>query len=208
MAERGRRTKLTPEVTDRLVQALALGNYRQDAADFAGIDVATLRRWMARGRAASEGLYAELYEAVRAAEARAKITATGCITKAARDGEWRAAAWWLQRKFPHQFSEQSQLFLVRKAFEQIEAAAEAAGQPLSESVWDSAWQKLASDYAKNVPGLSGMAGALGETGSDELLEQFDLDEDERRVLLKVVRGAKRGQPEQTLCFYIPRGDQR
>ena len=156
---------------------------------------------MARGRVEREGSYAELHEAVLAAEARAKITSMGCITKAARDGDWRAAAWYLQRRYPHQFSEQSQLFLVAKAFEQIETAAAAAGRPLPESVWDSAWTKLAQDYAKNVPGLSGMAGALGDNAPDELLEQFDLDENERRVLLKVVRGAKRGQPAQALPLH-------
>ena len=195
MPDPGRPTKLTPEVRDKIVQALGLGNYRQDAAAFARVGVATLRRWLARGVREKEGEYARLYDAVTESEARCKITAMGCITKAARDGDWRAGAWYLQRKYPHQFSEQSQLFLFAKAFEQIEAAAEASGRPISDSVWDAAWTKLAQDYASKIPGLSNVA---LDSGTDDIFDQIDLSEDERGLLLKIVRAAKAGRPSQAL----------
>ncbi len=136
MRDLGRPSKLTPDVQQRIVQAITIGTHRQDAAEYAGIDAATFRRWMTRGLEEPDGPYSEFRTAIVEAEARAKITAMGCITKAARDGDWKAASWWLQKKYPHQFSEQSQLFLISKAFEQIEAAADAAGTPLDEGVWE------------------------------------------------------------------------
>ena len=109
MPEMGRPTKLEPEVQERIVQALLLGNHRQDAAEYAGIHPATLRRWLLRGFEEQEGPYVAFRKAVLEAEARAKITAMGCITKAARDGDWKAAAWYLQKKYPHQFSNRSEV---------------------------------------------------------------------------------------------------
>ena len=64
MAEAGRPSKLTPEVQEKLVQALGIGNTRTQAAAYAGIDSSTLWRWMARGRTEEDGLHAELRRAV------------------------------------------------------------------------------------------------------------------------------------------------
>jgi len=198
MPDNGRPSKLTPEIQEKIVQALVLGNHRQDAAAYAGIDATTFRRWLIRGLQEKEGPHAEFRQAVLEAEARAKITAMGCITKAARDGDWKAAAWWLQKLFPHQFSEQSQLFLVSHAFEQIEAAAEAAGTPLPQSVWEAAWANLAKDFSRKLPAMPGVARGLEPGEIEEEIEDVDLSEDELQVLLKVVRATKEGRPEAAL----------
>ena len=192
MPENGRPSKLTPEIQERIVQALVLGNHRQDAAAYAGIHPRTLRRWLLQGAQEQAGEHADFGRAVAEAEARAKVTAMGCIVKAARDGEWKAAAWWLQKMFPHQFSEQSQLFAVAKAFEQIEAAAEAAGTPLPQSVWETAWTSLAKDLSHKLPALPGGPHGLEPGQVEEELEDVELSEDEKRVLLKVVRATKAG----------------
>ncbi len=112
VSERGRPCKLTPEVQEKILNALILGSCRRDAAQFASVDKATLRRWLARGAEEQESLYAELRRAVHEAESRAKITAVGCITKAVREGDWRAAAWFLACKWPAEFCAKSPLFLV------------------------------------------------------------------------------------------------
>ena len=77
----GRPTALTPDVEHRIIQALQLGNYRKDAAQYAGVDPTTLHRWVARGRREPDSEYGALREAVLEAESKAKIAAIGCITK-------------------------------------------------------------------------------------------------------------------------------
>jgi len=206
MREPGRPTKLDPEVQEKTVRALLLGNHRQDAAAYAGIGAATLRRWMLRGQQERESPYAEFRKAVLEAEARAKITAVGCINKAARDGEWRAAAWWLQRHFPHQFAEHSQLFLLSHAFQQIEAAAEAAGTPLPQGVWDTAWANVARECSQNLPAMPGVSRGLEPGVNEDELEDVDLTKDELQVFLKVYRATKEGRPEAAVAVPAREGN--
>ena len=195
MAEMGRRTKLTPAVHQKIIQALSLGNYRKDAAAFAGIDAATLRRWMALGRAEPEGPKGALYQEATQAQALAKVTALGCITKAMRNGEWRAAAWYLQRLHPEQFSDRSQLYAIAKAFEQIEAAAEASGVVVPEGLWARAWSEFARDFMRQAKGVPGVAGNLELPSGEEELNAIEVSEEDRQTLLRVVRAAKTNQPQ-------------
>lgn len=100
----GRRSKLTPERKQKLVDALKGGNYRQTAALYAGIGVSTFYRWLEIGEADLErdkqSPERELLEAVKEAEAQAEIAAIALISRAAADGSWQAAAWRLERKYP------------------------------------------------------------------------------------------------------------
>ncbi len=109
-APNGRPSKLTHAVQERLLQALSIGNHRHAAAAYAGVDEKTVRRWMARGASELDGPYRTLRDAVLAAEAKAQVVALGCIAQAARGGDWRAAAWMLERKVPERFSPNSRLF--------------------------------------------------------------------------------------------------
>ena len=65
MPDNGRPTKLSLDVQNKIVQALQAGTYRQDAAEYAGVDAATLRRWMARGLAEKDGLHDSFRAAAR-----------------------------------------------------------------------------------------------------------------------------------------------
>jgi hypothetical protein len=94
-----RPTKLTPEARQRIVTAIRAGNYRRPAARSAGISEATFHRWMARGKKASSGVYRDFYEEVERAEADAEVYAVTVIRKA-MPNEWRAAAHFLERRYP------------------------------------------------------------------------------------------------------------
>jgi len=191
MADTGRPTALTPEVRDKVVMALSIGNYRKDAAGFAGVDPRTLHRWLAKGRSDPGGEYGGFARDVAEAEGRAKIAALGCVQKAARDGDWRAAAWLLERKHPAEFSDKSQLFLIRKTMEQIEIAAEEAGAPLPEGVWQTAWTGLARDFASKLPGATGIDAGLGASELDDELGDMQVTDEEKALLLKVLRRGRR-----------------
>ena len=98
-----RPTKLTPALQERIVEALALGTTYEHAAAFGGIDYATFRRWTLAGERQPAGPYGAFQRAVSAAEARAVVSSLALIEKAARDGDWRAAAWKLERRHPHDY---------------------------------------------------------------------------------------------------------
>ena len=110
----GRPTKLTPQVQARIVQAIVGGNDITVAAAYAGIGKTTFYEWLERGRKEaarlaassrakpkdSETPFAEFADAIQKAQADAETRNVALIAKAAQEGTWTAAAWWLERKHP------------------------------------------------------------------------------------------------------------
>jgi alpha-galactosidase/6-phospho-beta-glucosidase family protein len=94
----GRKTKLTPEVQDKIVQALGVGAIHEHACQYAGIDHATFYNWLKKGE---EGRvpYVEFLDAVKGAEGKAVVGWLAHIETAARAGNWQAAAWKLERRY-------------------------------------------------------------------------------------------------------------
>lgn len=77
------------------------------AAESCGVSPATVREWLRRGegrddRPAQEP-YATFATEVRAAEADLEREALECVQAAADRGTWRAAAWFLERRFPERW---------------------------------------------------------------------------------------------------------
>ena len=103
----GRPTKFTPEVQQRILDALKGGNYRETAAQYAGIGLETFYGWMARGRAGEPG-FREFAEAVEQAIAQAEIRDVLLIGEAAKK-DWRAAAWRRERITPQRFGQRLNL---------------------------------------------------------------------------------------------------
>lgn len=95
---RGRKPKLTPEVQEAVVQAVALGATHELAALYAKLSRDTVWRWLKRGEADLEGPYRAFALAVREAEAKSAAQCLALIRSAAK-GSWQAAAWLLERRF-------------------------------------------------------------------------------------------------------------
>jgi hypothetical protein len=96
-----RPTKLTKEVQDRILQAVQAGNYLDTAAQFAGIDPSTMRRWVIKGEAPdAPDAYREFCVAIKGARASAEVRSVALIQNAASNGTWQAAAWYLERSYP------------------------------------------------------------------------------------------------------------
>jgi hypothetical protein len=93
----GRPSKLTPEVTKTITDAIAIGATYQAAAEYAGISLSTFNDWLVR----PEKFYREFSEAVRQAEARGQIRLLAEIQKA---DDWRSKAWILERRHKDAFS--------------------------------------------------------------------------------------------------------
>jgi hypothetical protein len=96
-----RPTKLTPEVQDKIIQALRGGNFRYIAARWAGIDISQFKRWMSRGKQ-GEAMYRRFRAAVLEAEKSAELRAVALVMKAAQE-DAKHAEWWLERKFPQRW---------------------------------------------------------------------------------------------------------
>src|SRR5665647_1852880 len=100
----GRPSKLTESRMEQLTEALRSGNYRIDACRAAGIHYNTLLAWEKKGESQKSGEYAEFLEALRIAEAEAVVSNVEVITTAAQRGDWRAAAWFLEHKYPNNWA--------------------------------------------------------------------------------------------------------
>lgn len=90
-----RPTKYTPETAKKITDAIRLGATFGLACQYAGISEDTLARWRDR--------YAGFAEKLREAEGQGAIGWLAKIEKSANDGDWRAAAWKLERRYPEQY---------------------------------------------------------------------------------------------------------
>lgn len=103
-----RPSKLTPEVQERITQAVRTGATYELAAGYGGVVYSTFNTWMTKGEKARTGKYREFYEAIKLAESAAAVGWLAKIEKAASDGSWQAAAWKLERRYPEDYGRQVQ----------------------------------------------------------------------------------------------------
>jgi hypothetical protein len=108
-----RPSKLSAQVTDRVVQAVRAGNYADAACQAAGISPSTYYRWMSRGAQEPASEYAAFREAVLRAEAEAEVYAVAILRRAMGE-DWRAAMAYLERRHPTRWRAHHQTELVGK----------------------------------------------------------------------------------------------
>jgi hypothetical protein len=118
----GRPSKLTPKVKSDVCDALKAGATHRMAADYAGIDVATLQRWLADPRPQ----FREFRDAVKGAEAKGDIMSLAVIQKAAQGGQWQAAAWLLERRHPDEYGRRQVVAVARADAPDVDAMEAAA----------------------------------------------------------------------------------
>lgn len=116
----GRPTKLTPETRDRIAQAIQYGATYWMAAQYGGIAYNTFNDWMKRGAAEierrqsprvkegtpqweAEQPFLEFHEAIKKAEGAGAVGWLLKIEQAATAGNWQAAAWKLERRYPQDY---------------------------------------------------------------------------------------------------------
>lgn len=122
MAKVGRKTLLNEDVHKRIVDTITGGNYLDTAAAVAGISSSTLHAWLDRGRKArdlaalggkeapaDERPFVSFLEDVEKARATAEARAVLLIQRAAQDGTWQAAAWYLERSAPKRWGRQDRM---------------------------------------------------------------------------------------------------
>jgi len=93
-----RKSKFVKPVRDLIVQALRLGATYEIAAEYAGISRSTLYNWMERGQREKTGEYRAFLDSIKQADAKGAIANLALVETAAKAGDWKAAAWRLERR--------------------------------------------------------------------------------------------------------------
>jgi transposase len=84
---------------DKLTQAIRLGATYQLACDYAGITRETFYQWLNNKP--------DFSDAVKDAEGKGALGWLAKIEQAASDGNWQAAAWKLERRYPQMYGRQA-----------------------------------------------------------------------------------------------------
>lgn len=101
----GRPSLFTEERAQRIIEAVRRGLTYKQAAAYGGISYATLNRWRIRGRDENSGPeeFREFWRQLEQANGEAAFQFLGSISTAAEEGDWKAASWFLERRFPDQW---------------------------------------------------------------------------------------------------------
>lgn len=113
----GRPTILTPELQDKILEAVRAGAYVETAVKAAGVSKQTFYNWLKRGNREKKRLakntrarmrkreapYVEFVDAIQKTFAEAELRDLVLIGIAAKT-QWQAAAWRLERKFPQRYA--------------------------------------------------------------------------------------------------------
>jgi transposase len=94
-----RPSKLSPEVEKAVCDNIRLGLTYRASAEAAGIGYDAFNRWMNDPRPR----FRKFNESVEKANGEARKILMTRIQQSAKDGEWRAAAWTLERRFPDEY---------------------------------------------------------------------------------------------------------
>ena len=100
MKVKGRKSKLTPELIEKISTEIENGSYQKVAARKCGVGESTFYAWMEKAEGGVGGQFKELLESVKKASADAESRAIQTILA---DDSWQSKAWYLERRFPERW---------------------------------------------------------------------------------------------------------
>lgn len=104
-----RPTKFTSQTVKDLLDAIQLGASYESACRYAGITYETFNEWRKGNfpRGADKTLKAEFSDGLTRAIGKADLADLATIRTAAKAGDWRAAAWGLERRHPKEYGKRT-----------------------------------------------------------------------------------------------------
>jgi hypothetical protein len=81
-----------------IVEAVRVGATYRMACKYAGVRESDLHGWMSRGAEESDGACRDLLDGMLEADSKGAVACLARIHSAAKDGNWQAAAWLLERR--------------------------------------------------------------------------------------------------------------
>lgn len=104
----GMQPTLSPEIHEKIVNAVASGCVLETGAAYAGVNTWTFRDWLRRGRAdlklRRSNRYTRLVDALEHARAQTEVSRVARIAKAGIEGDWKADAWWLEHALQERYA--------------------------------------------------------------------------------------------------------
>ena len=109
-AKCGPKTKLNENLIKELCNAVLHGAYVETAAVLCGISKETFYQWLKEANGPNPSrLCVKLSDSVKKSMAQSQMKDLARIEKAAENGQWQAAAWRLERKFPKEWGRQEKV---------------------------------------------------------------------------------------------------
>ncbi len=117
----GAPTKCTPETMDILCAAMESLGFVGAACARAGVARSTVDEWALRGKAGEEP-FATFAARWAQARARANATLLEQVRGASAGGDWRAAAWLLERAHPDEYPREPSVTVTTHVHQGVETA--------------------------------------------------------------------------------------
>lgn len=147
MTAKGRPTKLTPEIVAEAGRLIATCLYTDTVAALLGFTRSTFYLWLKRGSKElhrlekpnakpreSEAVYAEFSDAIKTGRASGEKADLETILNAS-ERFWQAAAWRLERRFPHKWgSDRRQIDDIQRKLKELTDAKGSAVLPPAREV--------------------------------------------------------------------------
>lgn len=93
--------KLTPEIAEEAINLVKGGASNQDVISWLGVAESTFYAWV---REPKNEAQAKLAQGLKKAETERKLWHLQRIHEAAKNGDWKASAWYLERRYPSEYA--------------------------------------------------------------------------------------------------------
>lgn len=93
--------KLTSEIAEESIRLVKAGASNSDVIAYIGVTETTFYRWLREPRTEPER---QLSQGLKKAETERKLWHLQRIHKAAEEGDWKASAWYLERRYPNEYA--------------------------------------------------------------------------------------------------------
>ena len=93
--------KLTPEIADEAIKLIKGGASNADVIAYIGVAETTFYKWL---REPANEAQKQLAQGLKKAETERKLWHLQHIHKAAEEGDWKASAWYLERRYPNEYA--------------------------------------------------------------------------------------------------------
>lgn len=93
--------KLTPELADEAIKLVKGGASNADVIAWLGVAETTFYKWL---REPQNDAQRQLAQGMKKAETERKLWHLQRIHKAAEEGDWKASAWYLERRYPNEYA--------------------------------------------------------------------------------------------------------
>lgn len=98
--------KLTPELAEEAIRLVKGGASNADVISYLGVAEGTFYAWL---RDPQNDAQRALAQGLKKAETERKLWHLQRIHKAAEEGDWKASAWYLERRYPNEYARTQRL---------------------------------------------------------------------------------------------------